>query len=703
MSDTDIVVVEAPTPPVQDKKESTAPASEEVITTTPKAAAITSESPTITTSETMSVAATTTAPETHTQPEEPAPVAIKSPVVKAVKFKEPEVGKDFIEPSAARTPEPEPVKETVRSTPTEPRLQAPPGRPITHVGGFRNAREQPRPVTAPLLSGSLPADLQGTLYTLGPGTFDLKYSRRGHNGTETRPFTFGHWFDHLPLVGRLTFGGPAGSVEYCSRLTAQAMASKIETSHGYLPKLPGALYRTDTNTSFLSKLMGGSTKRQSKSPGKEVCHGSIATEFIWPGDERAVVCLNHTGQIQKIDPVTLEPREVVLWDEIDANFMGTQTAPHVHYDRDTGETIGLAVDIGYQTTEFNVFATRHNVADGPTSTLLANFVARPSLIHSFAVTPRYVVIVAPPMHGTLAGLRFAWKSSLLDTFTFNPQEPTLIYVVSRAEHRLVATYQADPFFSLHHINAFEDDRGNVYVDLVTYVNDLLLEQLTLARLRDPTVPLQLPTPEIRRYLLANVPAEAARAPPAATVVAGRAMDLPLAHFSTPAKSGVELPCVHPAFRQYAHRYVYGIGHVHPHPMLSTGFWDALSKVDMLRKEDTRQWAESGCYPGEPVFVPRPARNRNKEAASVGVADAVQEDGGDVPTEPEREEEEEEDAVDEEDGYILSTVYDSRHDRSFVLVLDARDMQEVARVGLPHVVPLAFGHGAFRAHRASTTG
>ena len=85
-------------------------------------------------------------------------------------------------------------------------------------------------------------------------------------------------------------------------------------------------------------------------------------------------------------------------------------------------------------------------------------------------------------------------------------------------------------------------------------------------------------------------------------------------------------------------------------------WDQLLKVD-VREGDTRVWREDGCYPGEPVFVAAPG------------------------------------AETEDDGAILSVVLDAARERSFLLVLDAGDLTELARAEAPHHIPFGF-HGDF---------
>ena len=80
------------------------------------------------------------------------------------------------------------------------------------------------------------------------------------------------------------------------------------------------------------------------------------------------------------------------------------------------------------------------------------------------------------------------------------------------------------------------------------------------------------------------------------------------------------------------------------------------KVD-LADGGAEMWSEPGCYPGEPVFVPAPGPR------------------------------------DEDGGVILSVVLDAAAQRSFLLVLDARDFTELARAEAPHHIPFGF-HGNF---------
>jgi carotenoid cleavage dioxygenase-like enzyme len=108
---------------------------------------------------------------------------------------------------------------------------------------------------------------------------------------------------------------------------------------------------------------------------------------------------------------------------------------------------------------------------------------------------------------------------------------------------------------------------------------------------------------------------------------------------------LELPRIDDARNTRPYRVAWGI----------SGF-DAIVRVDVTTGAVAR-WQEAGAHPGEPVHVPAP------------------------------------DATDEDDGVLLSVVLDRDAGRSFLLVLDAATLVEIARARLPHHVPFGF-HGHF---------
>jgi beta,beta-carotene 9',10'-dioxygenase len=100
-----------------------------------------------------------------------------------------------------------------------------------------------------------------------------------------------------------------------------------------------------------------------------------------------------------------------------------------------------------------------------------------------------------------------------------------------------------------------------------------------------------------------------------------------------------------------YRYAWGVS--------EAGDWlDRIVRADVLERTST-EWREPGCWPGEPVFVARPH------------------------------------ATEEDDGVLLSVVLDGGRNTSFLLVLDASTLTELARAEVPHHIPFSF-HGRFAA-------
>lgn len=114
--------------------------------------------------------------------------------------------------------------------------------------------------------------------------------------------------------------------------------------------------------------------------------------------------------------------------------------------------------------------------------------------------------------------------------------------------------------------------------------------------------------------------------------------------------GLELPRInYGRNNERPYRYAWGID-------VKSGWLDRIVKVD-TKERNAIEWHEDGCSPGEPVFVAAP------------------------------------DSSEEDAGVLLSVVFDARSGNSFMLVLDATDLTELARAEAPHHIPYGF-HGQF---------
>jgi beta,beta-carotene 9',10'-dioxygenase len=117
-------------------------------------------------------------------------------------------------------------------------------------------------------------------------------------------------------------------------------------------------------------------------------------------------------------------------------------------------------------------------------------------------------------------------------------------------------------------------------------------------------------------------------------------------------ASIDLPRInYPRVNERPYRYTWGAGLDG-----GTGWFDEVVMIDVVQRKATR-WSEPGCYPGEPVFVAAPgARSENE-------------------------------------GVLLSVVFNAQSGTSFLLVLDAQTLGEVARAEVPHHIPFGF-HGQF---------
>ena len=172
--------------------------------------------------------------------------------------------------------------------------------------------------------------------------------------------------------------------------------------------------------------------------------------------------------------------------------------------------------------------------------------------------------------------------------------------------------------------------GNeIVVDMAAYNDAAIVQSLYLNALKDANS--RLPVPELTRFVL-NLNNK--------LINSQKLSDLP-----------VELPRInYQACNSKNYKYVYGTG-----MQVKGDFLNQLVKVEI--GGEAKIWREDGCYPGEPVFIADPHK-----------------DG-------------------EDDGVLASVVLDSKKQCSFLLILDAKTMQEIARGPIPQVVPFGF-HGQF---------
>ena len=406
--------------------------------------------------------------------------------------------------------------------------------------GFESLRQEIHEPALPV-SGHLPDWLSGTLIRNGPAQFEV--------GDQD----YNHWFDGHAMLHAFRLG--EGAVAYRNRF----VASKSRQEALEQGEIARSEFATDPCMSIFGRVMSLFNPAPTD-------NASINVARL----DDAYVALTETPLPVRFDPETLETVGAVAFeDEVDVD---TSTA-HPHVEPDTGRTLSYAASFG-RPCLYKILGVS---PEARTREVVARLdVDRPSYMHSFGMTERYVVlsewpIVVNPLDLLLRGKPF------IENFEWQPERGTRFRILRKRDGAEVATCRADPAFGFHHVNAFE--QGNeVVCDVVTYPDASIVDDLYLDRLRSDA-----PTPgtgHLRRYRLP--------------------LDGGAASSTRQSDERLELPRIHEeAARARPYRYVYGVGTHAP-----GNFTDQIVKID-VETGAAETWHEAGIYPGEPVFVPRP--------------------------------------------------------------------------------------------------
>ena len=276
-------------------------------------------------------------------------------------------------------------------------------------------------------------------------------------------------------------------------------------------------------------------------------------------------------------------------------------------------------------------------------------------IHSFSVTEHYAIIFFYPL--VWIGPKFLHLKPPNQSLEWRGEsQRTVVHVLDLQTGASVAELETDPIFSFHHIDAYEEAGGQeIIVRLVGYPKghvvrefwDMPLETLRNPASRDIPRPGCIPEPHEFRIDLGRGVVEHSL----------------LTDSSAPDDQGIsasrlELPRVNDAWAGLRHCFTYGI--VLNSLVGRDELWaaEALSKFDLCGQGGSKLWRRENHYPSEPVFVPAPG------------------------------------AQAEDDGVLLSAVLDGDSGGSYLLVLNATNMETLATAEVEGShMPFGF-HGDF---------
>jgi len=331
---------------------------------------------------------------------------------------------------------------------------------LADVGlGFTSLEEErvvdPLPVT-----GEVPAWLSGALVRVTPALLEVGGRR------------LAHWFDGVAMLNR--FGFADGRVSYRNRFLdsrSHRDAKAGEWRHGG--------FATDPCRSIFKRVQSIFSPEVTDNPNVNLAR--IGERYI---------AMTETPLPIEFNPRTLDTLGPLRYaDSLKAHI----TTAHPHHDPERGELIGYVARLS-RVSEYVLYGLPAGSAERRVIARLP--VKRPAYMHAFGMSGRHLILAEYPLRVNPLKLALSGKP-FIENYVWAPQEGTRFRVVDRETGALRGTYETEPFFCFHHVNAFE--RGEeLVVDLVAYDDPTIIDALYLDE-HGPRRP--LPRTELRRYVI----------------------------------------------------------------------------------------------------------------------------------------------------------------------------------------------------------
>jgi beta,beta-carotene 9',10'-dioxygenase len=448
------------------------------------------------------------------------------------------------------------------------------------------------------IQGTIPNWLSGTLLRNGPAKFTV--------GGEKRV----SWFDGLPMLHAFEFSSE--KVLYSNRF--------LRCENYYIMMKGKSLNFSGFAQDPCPVVFKNQTSRFIPNEAEHIEAASVTIQNY--ADQ--MVALTETPLPVVFDTKTLDTiGNFEYRDELPKSRIWESA--HAQHDLASGETFNYLIEFGPQ-SYYVIWKMRDHSATREIVNKIP--VDLPAYMHSFALTEHYQILVEFPFVVNPIDLMQQRKPFIFN-YTWRPERGTTFYVTERATGKLVAQIKEDPFFAFHHVNAYDKD-GKIFIDIVTEPNADIIQVITES-IKDKKKILESGRTKLQRFTI---------------YMATQTIEKETIFDKT-----VEMPRVAADKTAHEYKYCYAIDAEFPN---SENDVRPIYKIDVNSKT-SQQWAQAGCFPGEPIFVPRP--------------------GG----------------QNEDDGVVLSVILDLVHRTSFLLILDASNMQELARAEAPHAIPVGL-HG-----------
>jgi len=342
--------------------------------------------------------------------------------------------------------------------------------------GFNVSYEERAPVSLNV-EGKIPSYAAGVLFRTGLGPRDVKTDKK-------KTFRVNHWFDNFAQIHRFQLNQPTSTSESCSvtynsRVVCDGLLEKIKKTGDRQGITFAAKY--DPCTSYFQKLQAVFTPTWKRKPDEVSVAVTMSVNF--PGLSRtgeaqesshdrsrvSTLCTKTDAPVfQMIDEQTLEPIGIAGQTTLHPLLKGPGSAAHAKSDPVTGDVFNYNLEFGRRPT-YRVFTVS---AQTGKTLILATFTHTAAYLHSLFLTENYVILCVWNSHYKVGGASILYHQNIVDSLTYNDKTPATWFVIDKnpGGKGLVATYDSDPFYAFHSINAYEEKNADGQMDIIADIS-----------------------------------------------------------------------------------------------------------------------------------------------------------------------------------------------------------------------------------------
>jgi len=337
----------------------------------------------------------------------------------------------------------------------------------------------------------------------------------------------------------------------------------------------------------------------------------------------------------QIDPHSLKAvREL---DHAETSFGFLPLTSSAHWRREVGTDNSLNFYISLDGMNYKFHLLRYGNSWQEREEIAKFKIPFLSLIHQFSNTPKYAVIAFYPVTIDVVDM-LTNKLHPIDAIRRVDNAPTTFYLVDLSNGEVIDGFESwneDIVYATHHANAFEEN-GEIVLDVSCNPYDALKTALDVDTVLNWNETGVTTSPSHMKRIRLNLETKEVKVEEWENKL------------DTPFINTFDFPIINPDFTGVKHRYVYGYAQV-------DYFYQHLVKKDLEDSSNDLTWYSKSQYPHEPIFIPNPDGER------------------------------------EDDGVIITTVFDGITEKTYVILLDAITFTEINRLNLPNRIPFPL-HG-----------